>query len=618
MNRRPGTVPAALLVVVAVLAGLAGCGVPRSGPAVVVRDAARGGAANDSTAVTRPSPDGVTDAQDLVGRYLRVAAGGNEVSQDQPDAMDKAVRWARKFMTDAAADSWQPGSEITVVRAVLNPAVPTPTGIRVQVILQPVGALDAKGIIEPRPGLPSQTWPFTVVPASRGGAGLRIANPPPGLLLSTDGLSSLYDVQPIYFWDSAQTELIPDLRYVSRFLLPANRLVEQISWLLGGPSDYLRQAVQPVPSAIKVKDRPVLEANAPAAAIRVNLVVSAASVQPSLSRFVTQLKWSVRPLAGPVELQIEGQNQDVQLPSNLITVNPAVPPDGQHDPPRFCVVGGQVRQLGGDPLAMPSLDADANNGVVSAGILGGAQPEVALVRTDGPGRVRLWLGAYERNTRLARYVGTDVAASTMSQPVGVATDDGPLFLVAADGRLMGVPVSGPAQDHTPPGVGPVTAVSVAPDGRRLAFVAGGRPYVAVLELDGAISVSQPVPVDAGLSDASGIAWSREEWVVVAGRLAAQTALVEVSLDSAMSDPLQLRNLSGLAVSRVVAQPVAHFDPPPGGDRGLIMLEAGDRVYRVYSESVELTTDTPAPVASPSPSPGAAKEPPPAAPFFPTG
>jgi hypothetical protein len=405
---------------------------------------------------------------------------------------------------------------------------------------------------------------------------------------------------------------------VSRFVLPANRLLLLTTWLLDGPSDYLRDAVAPVPAAIELKDRPVLEGNSPGAAIRVNLVAKAASVQPQLAMFVTQLRWSVRPLTGPVELQIEGQSQDLQGSGSLTAVNRAAS-DGPRDPPRFGVVGGQVRQLGGDPVAMPALAGDANSGVVAAGILAGTRPEVALVRTDSPGKVRLWLGSYDRVTQSARYGSTDLAASSMSQPVGVATDDGPVFLVAADGRLMAVPVDGPPQDTTPPGVGSVTAVSVAPDGRRLAFVADGRVYVAVLEFGGALSVSQPVPVDAGLSDAAGVAWSREEWVVVAGRLAGQTALVEVTLDSALTDPLQLRNLSALAVSRVVAQPSVRFDQPSAGERGLVLLEAGGRIYRVYSESVEASADVPMPVGSPSPSPSpaAGKDQPPGAPFFPT-
>jgi hypothetical protein len=318
----------------------------------------------------------------------------------------------------------------------------------------------------------------------------------------------------------------------------------------------------------------------------------------------------------PVELQIEGQRQDLQ-PADVMSDNPAVAPDGQRDPPRFAVIGGQVRQIEGDPTNLAVLADEDNAGVVRAAILRASPARVGLVRGDGAGRVRLWLGWYEQASETARYTRTELTAAAMSRPVGLVTPNGPIFLVAADGRLYSVPMDGVAVDRTPSGVRAVTSVSVAPDGQRIAFVADGRPFVAVLRADGSLEVGPPVELRSGLSDVVGVAWSREDWLVVAGRVAGQSALVEITTDSVLVEPLQLRNLPGLTVTGVAADPAVKFSDPPRGERALIMMEANGRAYRVYSLSVVEMVPEGTP-ASPSPSPSAATSTspaPPTAPFF---
>jgi hypothetical protein len=597
----------------AVVVPLAGCGVPSSGRPVVVGAAPHNGTTSSSNVPVKEGPTGATDAQELVRRYLKAIAWGNEVSQDQSDALDKATGWAKNFFTPDAQRTWQRGQEITVVRARIDPPVATANGSRVRVAMQPIGTLNNRGTIDPASNPQPQTYEFTVVPAEKG-IGLRIADPPDGMLLSDEGLKTLYDEQPIYFWDTTNRHLVPDLRYVNNSVSPANRLVQLTNWLRIGPSDYLRQAVNQVPDAIETNGRPVLDGTPPNAGVRVNLSAKAANIQPQLplSHYVEQLRWSLRPWSGPIELQIERQSQNLPVPGDAALDNPAVPPEGQREPPRFCVVDGRARQLGGDPVDVPALSGDANSGVVSAAIVRGPQSPVALVRDDGAGRVRLWLGSYDASSEKARYIRTDVVAATMSQPVGLLAPDRPspatAFLVAADGRLFTASVDGPPVDRTPGGIGAVTAVSVAPDGRRLALVAGGRAYVGVIQSDGTLSVGPSQELRTGLSDAVGVAWSREEWLVVAGHSAGQSALVELTVDSGRVEPLPLKNLPGLNVTRVVADPVVRPDYPTS-ERGPVLVEASGHIYRVFSDSVvEQGPDT---SASPSP----AKPSAPTAPFF---
>jgi hypothetical protein len=594
---------------------LAGCGVPSSSKPVVVGAAAPKGSSSEQVPITKQGPDRTIDAQELVRRYLRSVAWGNETIVDQ-QATEREANFAKNFLTPGAAKDWKPLPDIIVVHARLNFPVTTAKGIQVEASMQQVGVLDSKGFIVPRQTqtpIPP-TYQFTVLPASDG-SGLRIDNPFPALLLSDDALTSLYEPWPVYFWDTDNRTLVPDLRYVSRAQTTANRDFELSSWLSLGPSPDLTQAVNGVPDAIKQSDRPVRDGNR----LRINLTRNAANVQTQLPNYVVQLRWTLRWFSGtggpgdrPVDLEIEGQHQNLST-RDVLGTNLAALQNGQGDPPRFCVVDGRVRPLSSDATALPVLSNDANAGVVSAAIIHGSAQQTALVRQDSPGKVRLWLGAQQQDN--TRYQQTDLVASSTSRPVGLA---GPVaqVLIAADGELYDVPFDTRRKtDVTPQRIGRVADVSVAPDGRRVALVADGVPYVGVLQTsDGsAVSVAQLRPLPAGLVDATAIAWSREEYVVVAGSSGGQSALVEATFDGALITPLQLRNLPHPPITQVVAHPVIRPSDPPEGQRGLMMLAANGHSYNVYSESVvDLATDSA--FASPSPAPG--KQPPSiAAPFF---
>jgi hypothetical protein len=593
---------------------LAGCGVPSSSRPVVIGAATPKGSSSEQVPITKQGPDRTIGAQELVRRYLLAVAWGNETTVDDK-ATDTAVTFARNFLTPESRNTWRPGSEILVVHARLNLPVTTAKGIQVEVATQPVGALDSRGVIVPRPALPSQTtYQFTVVPAPDG-SGLRIDHPPDGMLLSDDALTSLYEPWPVYFWDTDYRTLVPDLRYISRAQTTANRDFELSTWLSLGPSPDVNQAVNGVPEAIKQSDRPVRDGNR----LRINLTRNAANVQTQLPNYVVQLRWTLRWFSGtggpgdrPVDLEIEGQHQNLST-RDVLGANLAASQNGQGDPPRFCVVDGRVRQLSSDATAFSVLSNDANAGVVSAAIIHGSAQQTALVRQDSPGKVRLWLGAQQQDT--TRYQQTDLVASSYSRPVGLA-GPAPRVLIAADGELYDVPFDTRRKtDVTPALIGRVTDVSVAPDGRRVALLAGGVPYVGVLQTpDGsAVSVAQLRPVPAGLVDVTAIAWSREEYVVVAGSSGGQPALIEATFDGALITPLQLRNLPRPPITRVVAHPVVRPSDLPEAQRGPMMLEANGHSYNVYSESVaDLASDSA--FASPSPAPG--KEPPSiTAPFF---
>src|SRR5262249_8817918 len=159
-----------------------------------------------------------------------------------------------------------------------------------------------------------------------------------------------------------------------------------------------------------------------------------------------------------------------------------------------------------------------------------AKDAIALVRREGKNgaKQRLWVGsrsgASDRNGSV--YVRTNVYGDKISRPSWLRRPT-TQAVVACDGRLFAVPlptgtnsteIAATPLDPLPAGVsGPVTAVSVSPDGHRLAMVAGGRvvvvPLAASPQLDlgpGFLIVKTEVPKPRA------IGWSNNARLIIGG------------------------------------------------------------------------------------------------------
>jgi hypothetical protein len=619
-KRRAGPV----LVLLAATAMVAGCGVPANTKPVVVGDAPRLGAHSDANPKPPDGPDGAGTPLELVKRFLAASAWGNEITEDRPRAFDDAVDKVRQFIVEEQRASWQPKKEkngLAVVRVVdTGPPVPA-TGGEVILTLLPLGVLGDNGRFEPKLGQPyNQT--FVVKQSAEGG--LRIDNPPADmLLLSDEALRDWYELHPIYFWDVDDKLLVPDLRYLAKVVPGTKRPNEIVKWLLGGPSSWLNGLASPVPG-ITLQDKLYYEGNT----LVVNLAAKAASLDPAvLGHFVHQLRWSLRPSEAPVDLRIGGNKPEQAVPGSsdrYLAFNPSGPPTVLPEPDAFVVSGGQVHPVRrGADRAVPVLTAEQNVGIVAAAL---TRDRAALVRADG-NRRRLFLGRFDSEQGPVVYRDTGLVRTTMSRPVWLS-QSGPRVLVAADGKLFDVSFpDGASSDGVTrrevdmgdlDGRGPVTAFAVAPDGWRIALVVRNVVYLAELVVDDkGLRIGHPHPVStrapsepAELVEVKGVGWSREDWVVVAGRSAAGgSALVEVTVDGARAERLVLASLESLTVTGVVAQPQS----PVNGSPGFLMVEAEDGVYKVFSRDVGRllpSSSSPPPSAKPPVLPPVAS-----APFF---
>lgn len=555
----------ALLLGAVGLAVPAACGLPSGGAPVVDGTGPPLGPGAADTNRKAPTPADANDQKSLVLGFLGAVAGRLQVDGDVAQAADRALA----FLTSDLRRTWAPGSQITVVRilALLPPRTggEKPGSAIVDMTALPVGVLQRNGTVAP----PSTTSPapvqlrFTIV------TNIEAGRPGPflidkietvgangglsGMMLDAANLDfALYAPQLIYFWsaDNQRLGLVPDLRYVPRVgVSPEIQLTEIVKWVLGGlgPNDMLTNTV--LGNQYNGNDLVVPLLTAPDSD---GLLINLTQPPPQSlgnEQSMAQLRWSLRPFyTGKVRLQVSSQPQQVNGASNdFRSRNLAEAPFYAADQTEYCVANGVVR-LVNDPANLPDVlnDLTAVNKDVWYAALSRDGSHAALVKTDR----RLYLVGPPGNTKKATLV--NLTGEQWTRPAFLPSNS-PRVLVGVDGQLYLVQPEGAV---TQLAIGrPVTAFSVAPDGHRIGLIAGGVPYICGLKVSGAndISFGPLRQIDPGLSDCTGIAWSRLDRVLVAGQLGAnppQYALSEVTIDGAIanawSPPFATRILSVVA------------------------------------------------------------------------
>ncbi|MEH1165562.1 LpqB family beta-propeller domain-containing protein [Micromonospora sp. CPCC 205539] len=592
-----GTVGAVLLVG-------AGCGIPVASDVRV--DGNRGTATEAGSGNGRRSEPPTrtasgSDNEAFVRNFLSAAAGES----------DRAYERVTKFVAPEYKSRLQvkQGSEVgfTVVRLqdqVFTFNSDSTTTVKIKV--QQVGLLRANGTLAP-PVATETEYEFKLRSAALAGApdderaGLYVLDPPNVLLLSDVALQQYYQEETIYFWNSDRTRLVPDQRYLPQAVPSERRVNEVVKWLVAGPSDWLR------PGVVGLPDRTELINNATGANNRweVNLDMSGED-QTRIDQLITQIAWSLGDLRGELELKIRNNAQPVQDLSARREAKPLYP--GTESPQRFCVYEGSIHPLdfAGEPSgAMPLVPA-TNRNIVSAGF-GRSDGRIlaAMVVAGGKGRQRLAVGAGV--VPVAVLSGRTEYAS-ISRPVWLRTvDDRPAQgLVVADGQLYRfdqaammypVPINLPSVE--------VTAVATSLDGQRAALIAGGRLYVAAVNLDGGVSIGPLRQVVTSLTSLSAVDWVGEDRLVLAGS-AGKPAIYEISVDGAMETPLKTD--VGAKVTHLSAYPANRTVSLPSG---ALMYEANGVAYR----SSPFDRIRPEQVLNINPPPAGVRPGNPSAPFF---
>ncbi|MCU7725349.1 LpqB family beta-propeller domain-containing protein [Actinoplanes sp. KI2] len=549
------------LLAVAALAALllGGCGIPDETRVVVVGGGPSGGvgAGQDPTQAAPNTRESAGDSKQLLQYFLEAAAGDPETAADRVKA----------FLTPGARASFEAGpTEVRVIRLTGDPLNLQNGGV-VTFNAQTIGTLKNGSLERSADSGDKTLYKFGIEQVA--GQGFFISQLPPQLnrvlLLSDTALDQFYQRHTIYFWNTENTELIPDLRYMPRSVNSAQQPTTILNWLVGGPAGWLTPDV-----AHGLPDKSDVPENVPIVTndtltVTLSGPPALAGDAKSLDHLRRQLQWSLLSTPGPstLELKIKGQDTTRYSGADYLDSNPAdqlVP-----TPQKFAIYNGAIHRMvtspqAGDPI--PALRADDNKGIIAAAMSSPASRTFVAVVTSGKNS-KLRVGSAASGTQatlhdvrglpvpLGRPVWAVTSVSDDPQgATGLITANGKLYSFAPDGSLGG-PVSWQGQP------GPITAVSVAPDGYRVAIVAGGMLYRATLDTGGgSVALSTPerlFPPD--FRQVTAVAWSSETYLAVAGVGAdgQHYQVADVSVDGALSRT-RVQDAGGEAVTYLTAYP----------------------------------------------------------------
>ncbi|BCJ33325.1 hypothetical protein Athai_08280 [Actinocatenispora thailandica] len=618
-------------VVLAGLLGatLAGCGVPSSGPPVVVKPAPAGGGEDNEPQAPHqdPPPDPATASSptDLVNQFYRAAG-----FDPNPDQLRGNV--TQFFSADARGRWHQDPAGLTVVRIYTNTVTaqgkdkhgrPTAT-VRVRGEL--VGTLTENGSVD-APGSHAsrdyaQEFRLAQWPTGTGGKEWLITNPPDHTLISTEAMTADYTATPVYFASPDHQSLVPDLRYVSKTIAPQKERTILVDWLLDGPSPWLAPAVvNDIPEGTKRRGNVVAQNDKDV--VVVDLTSEAVGAKHLLT-MAAQLAWTLHARASRLQLRVEGRPFPVPGirdggstfdVGSLRTFNPATlaASSGGYYVSHGIVIPASSKQWLPGVLSAPATSG--LNSDVQRAALNVDSSATALVRTDDDGRPALWIGhtigdAKSSDARFVRAEGLGDAAE-IGRPSLLPHSS--TALVPVDGTLRVATGTGHTEKVAfapgSPG-GAVTAVAVSPDGCRVALVRGGHLYVApLIQQDTTLSVGRMRAVASSFTDLSEVSWTQDDDVAFGGRgsvgwASGQSSAVrggawQFSLDDVSSD--LLTGTSGDRVPEYVASGTT--DPARGAAHGIILLAINGKLWQLTGNEL----------AAPD---GAAEPPTGTAPFFP--
>lgn len=266
-------------------------------------------------------------------------------------------------------------------------------------------------------------------------------------------------------------------------------------------------------------------------------------------------------------------------------------------PERFVLFGGVVRRLKDTPHEddpVPVLKDAANRGIATAAFSASPTHAFAAVVTGSGAGARLRAGSATTGAQadlrevgglkgaLGQPVWALTGAKDAAGAVGLITMGGRLYSFTADGR--------PAQRVEWQGdPGSITAISVAPDGRRVALVSGGKLYRTVLSssVDGVVLSGPEQVLPPNLKSVTAVAWSSQTYLAVAGVRADnnRVSVIDVTVDGALSTS-RLGDIGAEPVTYLAAYPENPISGTETSDSEAYV--AGGEAWDVFSEPNPIT------------------------------
>ncbi|NMO50953.1 hypothetical protein HH310_07085 [Actinoplanes sp. TBRC 11911] len=591
MRRRLLLVAASVAVLIA-----GGCGIPDDTSVTVVKTGPAEGVpvGGADPAPAQPTRESASSPAQLAENYLQAAAGDS----------DTALERVKAFMSPELAASFKPTDtdSVRVVREVQTPLYDGKGTVKLSV--QQIGTLSSDGVFAPSDSTPETELYELKVDHIADKQGLYVLSAPPVLLMSDTAMRDYYVQRTIYFWNLAYTSLVPDVRYMPKSLPLEQQPTAVLTWLTGGASDWLHNDVASLPS------NTTLAENVPAmrdGTLQISL--KAPSIQPNdgqtLNRLVSQVLWSLRPQQ-PTTLELTIGNRDPLSFTNTEYLASNKSYQLADQPERFTIYNGVIRRLKDSPHAtepVPVLKPAANKGISAAAMSASATHTYAAVITGSGAGARLRVGTAALGER-GDLKAVGGLSGTLGRPIWATTPDADpgkaIGLITANGQLYSFRANGNAAQRVAwqGTLGKVSAVSVAPDGQRVALVAGGRLYRAMIDYTGdAPGLSSPQLLSPPIFNrVTAVAWSGEAYLAVAGAFGdGRYAVHEVTVDGALQ--LGSFGLSDIGTTEVTYLTAYPANPTQSVTSASESYEAGGRAWDVVGDPSEVTVDD---LAEPTP------------------
>ncbi|MFJ3965302.1 LpqB family beta-propeller domain-containing protein [Streptomyces sp. NPDC090036] len=223
---------------------------------------------------------------------------------------DPQLETARKYLTEAAAKTWKPGSAVTVLSSGLN-RVGTrgekdPDGPRWKVTGKKLATVDEHSAYQPQTGAREYEEYLQLI--QDGDKQWRISTPPSGLVLSESDFQRIY--MPVNKYYFAGGTLVADPVYVRQRTDPDSRMdptTQTVQSLLAGPSRWLAPVVESsFPTGTELRTGTKSLSYDGQNTLRVPLNDKANNVaQPQCKKMATQLLYTVKDLTGSRLDQVE-------------------------------------------------------------------------------------------------------------------------------------------------------------------------------------------------------------------------------------------------------------------------------------------------------------------------
>jgi hypothetical protein len=489
-RRSVGRILATLLLALTVTA----CsGIPGSGPVVDVRNVADQAGQNGQD----PAPTPLAGQRPvLIVRAFIDASARISLAAD-------SYSIPRAYLTTAAQKGWEQPNRPAGVQILstgdlrVEPSLTDPAAITVSATSE--GSLSTDQAYRSGNGA---SYRVTVHLAQENGQ-WRISDPPPELLILVSDFSRVFSARTLYFLDASHTVVVPDRRYLIKTSTPKNRVATLMNLLLAGPAGVLKGAAQSELQGGTLRTNVTTDPDG--LITRVDLLGIDLATPADKAALAAQIVWSLYPDAVQVAISVDGAPLDPAQSSYRFDAFDSFSPDrvpgtgSVASDPYYVDSNGVIVDLRTKiPLTGPLGTGSAH--VVSASMSAATGALAAVSSVDG-GQALL-IG---QPTDLSAPQSA-LKARTLTQPSFTRTGNEAwvvqngatnpeIYRVSTSPSATATSIASRAKVAAGQlsGLGPVTGLTLSPDGVRVAVVAGGHLYLGAI----AVPVTPVKPGSAG-------------------------------------------------------------------------------------------------------------------------